>query len=372
MSAVFLTGSLPFILFYWFLISTHENFTTGRVVEFQAVNGGLYGTAIHNSEHAFKMEIYKRSKAQIVALGSSRVLQIRGEFFRIPFANLGRALLSAQQTESVLREIVNIRKPGLVIIGVDFWWFSKDYEPPDRGTLDSGGWVEPSNVIKVLHWFRDGKLTTSKFYDVLRNPQKNVGALAVLNDDGFDRFGARVRTSLANGKTPAPDRQFHLSLTALRTGQGNFPHAVKFDEKRWQSFVDALQFLKRQGISVIVMLPPIAAPVMKIMTQTPGLQYVDTLRFRLRKLPVPSYDFTDARSAGIPNCEFYDAVHGGAIAYARLMRSMAKTDRKLSAALELDRLDDLIKNGAGRASSPELDGIRVETDFLGLGCPKRH
>lgn len=366
----FLVGSIPFMLFYGFLLGSKEHLTVSQVVDAQSEKGGLYGTAIHNTEHAFKLEILKRTKPKVVAVGSSRVLQFRGELFNEPFANLGRTLLSARLASETFQQIINAHKPELIIVGVDFWWFSDNYAPPDRGPLEKGGWVEPSNVMKVLGWIKAGKLPAKQFFDALVRPANDMGALAIINKDGFDRFGARVRTSLVTGKTPSHDRQFNLSRVSMETGYGNFPHAPKLDEAAWNSLLEAIQILKNHQIEAIIVLPPIAARILDQMARTPGLQYAARIRTRLKSLTVPHFDFSDVRPLDSSDCEFYDGVHGGTVTFARMLRQMAKNHQTLAKMINIESIDRTIETSAGRASSKDIDGIKNEVDFLALGCSK--
>lgn len=365
--ATFLICLSPFLVIYAFLIAAKEHYTVDRVVEHQSSFGGLYGTAIHNSEYAFKMEIFRRSQPRVIAIGSSRVLQVKGEFFKVHFANMGRVLLDAQSADRIFDRITAIYKPDVMIIGVDFWWFSGNYTAPDRGVADRGGWVDPSNVLKVLGWLRNGQLTVGQIFDTLDRSYSDIGAMAVLRRDGFDRFGARVRTSLATGKTPAVDREFRLSLTSLQVGRGNFPHGPKFDEGKWKILEDALVKIREAGIDVVVFLPPVAPAVLQEMMKEPGLNYVQELRARIARLPVPGFDFTGFKAS---ECQFYDGVHAGVSVYARIMQKMAAAHPFLAEMINQDTLIRTIVRTTMRASDTRLDGIKAEIDFLGLGCAK--
>ena len=240
LSATFLLGALPFVVFYWFLVAAGEHYKVDRVVAHQSKHGGLYGTAIHNSERSYKLAILEKTTPRIAVIGSSRVLQFRGEFFDSSFANLGRMLLSAQTARRTFSEVMKTGHPDILIVGVDYWWFSGGYTAPDRGSRDNGGWMEPASSVTVFRWLRDGKLKADRMVEVLMTRQRNIGVLAVLNQDGYDPYGARIRTSLATGKASSADARFGLSISAMETGRGNFPHGETFDETAWIEFVRRL------------------------------------------------------------------------------------------------------------------------------------
>ena len=59
-----------------------------RIVAAQRADEGLYNGLVH-SVQAYKYETYRQANPKIVALGSSRSLQVRDYFFNGDFYNLG-------------------------------------------------------------------------------------------------------------------------------------------------------------------------------------------------------------------------------------------------------------------------------------------
>ena len=87
---------------------------------------------------------------------------------------------------------------------------------------------------------------------------------------------------------------------------------------------------------------------------------------------IPQYfDFNDLRPYGATDCEFYDPVHGGEVAYMRIIRNIAsKKESPLAGRVDIALLDQLIELNKGAttiAHNPLGQAyrsvMRLERDF---------
>ena len=82
-------------------IFEHNSFES--IVKRQLNHNSIYGTALNENVFAYKLELVKQTKPKIVALGSSRVLQLREEFFRDSFVSAGNAMNTLKEAKVVFR-----------------------------------------------------------------------------------------------------------------------------------------------------------------------------------------------------------------------------------------------------------------------------
>lgn len=98
-----------------------------EVVECQKINPhSLYLSGIRDGVIGYKMELCGQLNPDVVAVGSSRSMQIRANFFNTSFVNLGGSANSIPELDYVASRLINLeRKPSLVLIFADVLWFNE-------------------------------------------------------------------------------------------------------------------------------------------------------------------------------------------------------------------------------------------------------
>ena len=90
----------------------------------------LYGTALHANTRQYKKELLAKTQPKVIALGSSRVMQFRQHMFSGEFLNLGGGMESIHDGIKLIPDIIK-RKPELIILGLDIWWFNDRFQSPE-------------------------------------------------------------------------------------------------------------------------------------------------------------------------------------------------------------------------------------------------
>jgi hypothetical protein len=136
---------------------------------------------------------------------------------------------------------------------------------------------------------------------------------------------------------------------------------------------ETIRIFQDAGAYVVLTLPPVAGQVAEAMTRSGKYRYVDELARRVPDMGVDGYNFHDPRTFGSSDCEFVDGIHGGEVAYLRMLSMMAHRNKRLAAFVSPD-IDRSILRFAGRVNAYEHpltgDRTRIERDFLQLGCVK--
>ncbi len=129
----------------WWIAKSGDN-AIERVVEAQAAGHFvIFGSGISQDFVDYKLRLYAAVKPVIAAVGSSRVMQFRGDWFRKPFVNLGGAAGNLSVLNSTVNAMIRDHRPKVVLLGLDFWWFLPQWEknpeaanPPASGSYNYG------------------------------------------------------------------------------------------------------------------------------------------------------------------------------------------------------------------------------------------
>ena len=88
----------------------------------------LFGSGVSQDFVDYKLQLYAALRPDIAAVGSSRVMQFRGAWFRRPFCNMGGVAGNLAVLRSTVDAMLRLHRPRAVILGLDFWWFLPQWE----------------------------------------------------------------------------------------------------------------------------------------------------------------------------------------------------------------------------------------------------
>ncbi|MDO5601163.1 MAG: hypothetical protein Q4G07_00195 [Oscillospiraceae bacterium] len=281
------------------------------------------------SESRFKALTARDRGAQVLAVGTSRVMQLRGEEFPAgDFYNAGGAVSSLGQIRPFLQYLPAESRPETVILCLDQFFFSgwdalsspsQSYEPasPRFETADA--------FFRLLRDFSLGKIDPVA---ILTADKNVIGVSARSRGSGFLPDG-----SYRYGKTAlAPDLSFPVEMEAVRDGSGRFLHADEVYAPALQELERLLDFCRAEGIAVVAFSPPYAPSLYAAMAESGGYGYLDGLAEKLgalcQKYGAEYYDFTCGPNA--VDEEFIDGYHGGDRVYARMVKAMLEAGSLLN------------------------------------------
>lgn len=370
--------------FFWLRASGDS--AVERAVTAQALGQfALFGSGISQDFVDYKLQLYAAERPEIIAIGSSRVMQFRQAWFRQPFLNMGGVAGNLAVLRSTIDALLAIQTPKAVILGLDFWWFLPQWEaspqayvPPTSGSYN----YSLASLKKPWEWLFEGKISVTDFARPVLGMFGNgfrsdrFGIMAQQTDDGFGPDGSWYYTAEITGQKPALDYQFADTLGNVQRGIRAFYHASKEQTGPAQTHIDVFAEiwckLKSRNIHVFAFIPPLAGKVLAAMPAE-AYPHLYHLREALLARGIDALDFSDPRKIGAGDCEFVDGFHGGEVAYARILRQMADRWPNLLAYVNMARLDALIRDWQGHAlvANSQLT-TRPEIDFLGLGCQKKN
>lgn len=359
---------------YLMLYLTRETVRPSEAAEIVAREGGRYGSMLRYRPFPFKMALHEKEPRDILVLGSSRVMMFRQEFFRQPMLNFGGAVKSVETVEVVVNRLRQRKPPSLAIVGIDYWWFNirrdDDEEMDEIADIAS---LTLKDLVQPAIWLWQGKLEPADVTGLLTSQGKvppGVGLAAKFLGAGFQVDGSYIYGATTHGLAASPDPEFKRTLRRSTGPRSKFTLDFAFNEGEFRELSATIRKLREFAGQILVLLPPIAGPVLKHNepTHRRGLERLVEL---IRAEGWPLADFTDPSTYGSTDCEFIDGMHGGVVTYARLSLDLVRRHPELEPYFDSARLQAIVRERAGHATLAEdhPPGLR-ETDFLRLGCAK--
>jgi hypothetical protein len=322
-----------------------------------------FGLALSYPAKAYKLAMVESRDVDVLAIGSSRIMQVRESWFLTPdrFFNLGGIVSTPGDWATLARRLPRGTTPSVALIALDPWFWNATWtahNPDEPGEMSAD--VNALNTIQ-RHWWsflRDIRSHTVPLGDLIMNP--GIGLTARIHGGGF-----RADGSYDYGwylEHPDDDRHWdpHFKQTFDRIAHGTerFERASEPDGRGEASLRALLSELHARGCKVIGFFPPFAPSVATRMKQTGGYGYIDKLPARLRAIFAEHsdafFDFSDPSAIDASDAEFIDGYHGSERTYAALVLRIADRVPELAARISPGELARRLAN-AGRFGLPGSD-----------------
>ncbi|NKB50509.1 MAG: hypothetical protein GKS02_14225 [Alphaproteobacteria bacterium] len=376
----------PLFMNYLMLRSAGEFRSLKDVAQYQQSTGALYGTGLHDINPEHRLEIIEARRPEIIALGSSRAGYFRQEFFTERFACACLVMSSIHDAPAFVSEMLSRHMPKLVLWNIDFWWFggtrrAARAEQQNEGSVS----LTRQKITKPFVWLRDGTISFAEYFEILVGNRSlnsithydKLGVRAVMQSVGTRSDGSTLHGAwtygLRNDETVISNRRrLNSPNVILDVAKGGYAPDQNFRSEEFQILADTIGTLERAGVRVILMLPPVAPPIQRVMTESGRYRFVDSLSDKLGQLGVEYYDLRDSASYGSTVCEFLDIHHAGNTVYLRMLSEIVTRNPNsvLAGYVDVDWLKRSIGefNGLIVAQFDTTKYGMVERDLYGFRC----
>jgi len=346
---------LPLEIFLWRL---GDNWSARALLAKTDGRPYLFGSGYSQfASRGFKFDMMHQRPAEVVAIGSSRVMQFRAQAFRgdenKSFYNAGGPLVGSPATFLEFARKMSPPYPKVVLLGIDTWSLSGNPALSGKRRL-LVRWGIYDGIKGVGRWFQRLVGTSRQQFDgyhlflrdfrrwgplLFQAPRPTpvtdlwpVGAAARLAGLGFRNDGSYEYGHFI-GK-PGPDAGWEEAIrreAAAARAEGRQP----FGEWRglgWGALHDleeALDTFLQNGAKVVLVLPPYSSAVMKMYDEDPAYAGMwGAIRGGLARLaaerPGVSFrDFSRLSDAGCAPGETYDFIHPSETCMARVTLALA-------------------------------------------------
>jgi hypothetical protein len=328
--------AIPFVLLTGFLIYTGESMPLRMVVDMQmGETPVLYRPRFGNRDLEFKLLAANTRQPEVVAIGSSRILQFRSMFFNRDSANFYNAAGPAWQLDHLEHVVRGLSyTPRILILSLDHPWFNDAYpgdpfEPSLEPTSDFAHiFMVNRSVMQML--FNGETIDIGR---MLERREPGFGGMALglrairdghgFRNDGSEQYGDFL---IAHFLSPEGERARHLSL--LENGQDMYARGDAVSEDALNKLERLLQFCEERGIYVIGLLPPFMPTLYQQMLAGRQHGYIEQLAPRLTELfeqhDYAFFDFSDGATLGANDSDFFDGWHAAERIYLRLYTEMLR------------------------------------------------
>jgi hypothetical protein len=336
--AFLLPFALAFCALTGIMIYLGESMPLSWVVAQQQAADVLYRPKYGNRDQQFKALSVNMRRPEVLALGSSRILQFRAGFFnRKPdaFYNAAAPAWTLPQVSKLFYSLDQEALPRILILAIDPPWFNDAYEADEFSApvsdLEHLFLVDRSVLQDAI---RGEAFDRSGFEnaDYLRRDEPGgSGALALgmrairdghgFRSDGSEQYGDFL---IAGWLWQPQQRENHMRM--MRRGEQMYVYGETVSEHSLAKLSELLDFAAQHDIIVIGFLPSYAPELWKRMAARGNHNYIEALTPRLRDLfaqhDFPFFDFSDGASTGTADEEFFDGWHASELSNLRLYLAM--------------------------------------------------
>lgn len=282
----------------------------------------------------------QQKDVDVLALGSSRVLELRQETFgdEYIFYNAGNMLVSLNDLVDFIDSLDEAHKPDIIILGVDMWWFNSSHIETRTFLRKLARREEAYNWRAYLYASRHlfGELLKDPFYlaSILkqRDPLTNshaIGIAAIENGDGFRRDGSRQYGTYVRMMREDPsyvDREIPTVVERVEIGYSPFEFESSFDERGVTLLNEFLEKAQKRGITVIGIAGPFASDAYQAITHSHYASFANAFSEQIppvfKKHGFSFFDFSDIGAWSLADTYMLDGFHATETGISVLFRHM--------------------------------------------------
>ncbi len=308
----------------------------------------LIGLGYNEQTSYYKLVNANYYQADVVALGTRRVMQFKKEFFKSSFYNCGGAV--GGNYKEYVNFLENLTyKPKVILLGLDQWVFNDAW---NRSCKEYTGFmkIEKENRNKgamLKKIVKDWTRRKWRFSDLKLYPG-NIGFNGRIKDSGFMYDGSYYYGNIYRNPEEQEDYQFKDTLDRVTKGNRNFEWGNHVDADTLVQLKELLSHCSNNNILVIGFLPPFAPTINDKMTKsgnytflreiTPACKTIfDSCNYEL-------YDYTDGGSLKDTDEHYIDGFHGSEVIYGKIIQDMIKRGSIINNYVDLQKMVILLNN----------------------------
>ena len=339
--------AIAIAIFYYIGYEIGELCDFDSLIEAQRKDHSAFIGMGYNEQTAYyKISNANYYKADVIALGTSRVMQFRSDYFSGNFYNCGGAV--NENYDEYLNFLKNMNySPQIVLLGLDSWVFNDEwnkscqeysvYAPimlTDRSTM--------SIMKAIIQDYMDGKWGVKDIHKF----GMNYGFNGRVRDEGFRWDGSYYYGTLFRDPERHPDYMFTNTFDRIAGGYGRFEWGSNIDNETYECLEELLDYCKQNNIEVIGFAPPLAPSIYNKMVQSGNYGYLHEIAPACEQL-FKRYDFlyvdyTDGAVLGVDDTYFLDGFHGSDVVYAYIINDLLERDSRLNEYIDKAKLNKMI------------------------------
>ncbi len=353
--------ALPVLLFFAFFmflaVKSGELTSTPTAVE-NTLSGEteLFGLGFRYVDFEYKHAMTAAKSADVLVFGTSRSMQLRGEFFETDsFYNAGGALPYLPQGYNFLSKLPSESLPDKLLLVLDQNLFNAATFEIDEERDSSDYLPQP---VTVKDYYDVTRRTINEFgtgnVDILRILSADgtkTGMSAVLNSAGFYSDGSYSNAADVHAENEAtsdentPPENIQDVLWRMENNTNHFEHSADVSEEALAELDKLLGFCAENNIEVTAFLPPYAPTVYAQLQSSGNFSYMAKIYPAI--LPIfnkYNYEIFDYSNLEETTDEMYiDGFHGSDRVYALVCAKLAVQSENFEQLFNEEYLHNLFK-----------------------------
>ena len=341
---LFCAATIPF---YLAAVNCGEFKDIEENIETQRKNPNvLIGLGYNEQTTYYKLVNANYYQAEVIALGSSRVMQFKEEFFKSSFYNCGGAV--NWNYDEYVNFLENLTyKPKVIILGVDQWVFNNEWNRNRKkySSFASIKKIDRNKASMLKQIIKDWSQNKWSFSS-LNLYKKNIGFNGCIKNDGFMLDGSYYYGEIYRRPEERRDYQFSNSFERMKKGDSPFVWGQEIEIETIKQLTSLLQYCVKHNIYVIGFLPPFAPSVCKRMKDSGNYSYIDKIPASCKEIfdayGYECYNYTNNEGLTVIDDNFIDGFHGSDIVYGKILNNMIKHKSRINLYLDTMKVNSLI------------------------------
>lgn len=353
-----------FILPTFVIFTVREDLSVSEVIQRQKNDQPvLFGFGYNDySFIPFKKQLIKTKNPTVIALGTSKVMQIRKEFFMNPsrFVNAAGPIRTFGDLEYFIRSIPDNSDVKVILLGIDQDMLYRSYDSGIAKEEDSG-------VVKFTKLFVtmsrriyfDYILHKYTFDDLIDKSKvsNNIGLLAIMYNDGYRADGSYLYGHSMQDPSRVLKVKEQIDIEASQISRAHFyedSHAEKvFLERNIKGLSEILDLCEKKGIVVIGFTTPYPEPIYKAYKESQGRYHnmITTATERVsdlfREHKEPFFDMALTSFFGGKETSFVDRTHITDVSQLNMIIHLAERNKELNSLVDIEKLKQMLKESQG-------------------------
>ena len=316
----------------------------------------LIGYAYNESNYKYLKwkEVTTKPRQDVLAIGSSRILQIRSNTFKGPFYNAGYTVSGINEFVPFLQSIPEDKYPRILFVNLDQWMFNGNWDPVKGVETNKAKWENafskfPNINTQVSVW-SDLLSRKYNFFSLYRKKNKGelvkIGLNAIVNEKGFRNDGSifygKQITRLMKKDPAANDFNYEDTYDKIKKGQRTFAFGTDINPYALQELDRFLSFCRDKNIYVVSILPPFADKVNGYLQASGKFTYMPkvypAIQPYVAKYGFECWDMTNLSVFGSSDSETLDGFHAGEVSYLKLLIHLCEKGSRLNDMVNIDQL----------------------------------
>lgn len=349
---------LVFVLPVTVLVLGREYFSVRQVIETQKQHQEALFGFVYNGQSfiPYKQALVENRNPEIIALGTSRAMQFRKEFFidQDKFINAGGGAKNLYDIKQFIQNLSATSSVKVVILGLDQDMFmdkktTPTYMPRNINSIDIWKQVLFTNVRKIYIDYFHQKFSIKELLENQTN--YSIGIATVTGGDGFREDGS-YRYGRIIDEINAEHRvrqQVLETVSNLKYGRYASFATSSYQEKNLDELRLILELAKSRNMELIGFFPPFPSVLYTQMRD--DKDFADTIKVlpeSVNKIFSDSrdtfFDLSNITSFGGIEDEFVDNIHASDKMHIRMLLYLAKNSSSLKEYVDVKMLRTILES----------------------------